>query len=131
MKLIVAMQEEGKIFTADHLLSLREERIDGKNIQVDVNNAKLMGLVEDLEASDRLLILRAKNTGSWINACGITVNYIVLAATEFCYLLCARYDVTPPPRTLIKLYVLYKSFSICSWKTLHPLGKQKIRGGGT
>ena len=53
-----------------------------KNLD-DSNNAKLKGIADDLEASGRCLIIRAKSTGSWINVRGITVTGTVLAATEF------------------------------------------------
>ena len=62
----------------------------------DVNDAKLKGLIDDLEALDHRLILCAKNTSSCTTIQGTTVNGTVLAATYFRNCLCARYDVTPP-----------------------------------
>ena len=67
-----------------------------KKIRDYANNIKLKEIVENLKASERRFILRAKNTGSWMNIPVTTVTGIVLAAKEFCDFLCARYDVTPP-----------------------------------
>ena len=47
----------------------------------DANDARLKELVKDIEASDRRLVLLAKNTGSWLNVRGTTVNGTVLATT--------------------------------------------------
>ena len=74
--------------TANHLLVLREERCEGLKIQDDANNAKLKGLINDHKSPGGRLVLRAKNTGSWLTAQGSTVTGIVLAATEFRYFLC-------------------------------------------
>ena len=58
--------------------------------------AKLKGLVKDLEATDLSLVICAKNTGSWLTVWGTIVTGTVLAAMEFSDFLCARYDATPP-----------------------------------
>ena len=50
-------------------------------IRDEVNEAKLKVLVKDLEALDRRLILRAKNTGSWMTVQHTTVTGTVLVAT--------------------------------------------------
>ena len=50
----------------------------------------------DFDNTDRRLILYTKSTGSWMNVRGTMVTGKVLAATEFCDFLCARYNVTPP-----------------------------------
>ena len=78
-----------KFSTSDHLLTIREERRDRQKIQDDANNAKLKGLIYDHKSPGGRLVLRAKNTGSWLTAQGSTVTGIVLAATEFRYFLCA------------------------------------------
>ena len=91
------MKGECKFFSANHLLSLREERCDGQKNWDDVNDTKIKELVADLLSADRRLILRTKNIGAWQNVKGNMVTGAVLAATEFCGFLCARYDVTPPP----------------------------------
>ena len=72
---------EGEFSTAYHMLDLREERRD---IQQIWDDAKLKGLVDDLEANDRRLILLTKNTGSWLIVRGTTVTGTLLAATDFC-----------------------------------------------
>ena len=61
----------------------------------DANDVKLRRLVNGLDAPDSRLILCAKNIGSCMTIQGTTVTGTVLAATEFCEFLFARYDVTP------------------------------------
>ena len=65
-----------------------------KKIRDDTNNSKLKGLVNDIEAPGRCLILSANNTGYWLIIRGTTVTGTVLAAMEFHDFLCAHYDVT-------------------------------------
>ena len=77
------MTGEGKFSNADHLLVLREERYDGQKIRDYTNDAKLKDLVSDLDSADQLVILRAKNTGAWLNVQGTMVTGTELAATEF------------------------------------------------
>ena len=60
------MTREGELANADHLLALMEERRHGQRSRDDVNDAKLKELVEDLDGTNRRLILRAKNTGAWL-----------------------------------------------------------------
>ena len=67
-----------------------------EKIRDDAINAKFKVLVNDLEEPDHRILLRAKNTGSWLTVWGTTVTGTVLAAIYFCDFLCARYDVTPP-----------------------------------
>ena len=50
----------------------------------------------DLNGTDCHLNLRSKITRACLNVQGTTVTGAVLAAMEFCDLLCAHYDVTPP-----------------------------------
>ena len=54
----------------------------------DVNDAKIKGLIRDLDTPDRYIILCAKITGVWMNVQGNKVTCTVLAATEFCGFLC-------------------------------------------
>ena len=44
----------------------------------NANVANIGGLVNNLEETDRRLILRAKHTGFWINVRGTTVNSTVI-----------------------------------------------------
>ena len=67
-----------------------------KKIQYDANNANIKGLVKYLKAPDRRLILRAKNTSSWMTVRSTMVTITVLGATEFCDFLCTHYDFPPP-----------------------------------
>ena len=60
-----------------------------------MNGAKLKGLVGNIIGTNRRLILRAKNTGDWLNIHGTAVTGTVLSAMGFCDLLCAYYNVTP------------------------------------
>ena len=95
---------EGKFSNSGHLLALREEIRDRQKNWDGANDAKIKGLVRDLDTTNRSLILRSKIIGTWINIRGTTETGTVLAATEFCGLLCARYNVTPPPNLQSKLY---------------------------
>ena len=94
-KLIGYVTGERSFSTDGHLMVFREERHDGPKIRDGSKGAKLKGLVDDLEAPERRLILCANNTGLWLTVQDTTVTSTVLAATEF-RLSCARYDVTPP-----------------------------------
>ena len=95
-ELIGAITREREFSTANNLLDIREERSDGQKVQDDSNGAKLKGLAKDIKAIDNCLIIRAKNTVSWPTVRGTTVTGTVLAATDFCGFLCARYDANPP-----------------------------------
>ena len=61
-ELIWSVTGKGKLSTTNHPPELREERRDRQKIWDDANNAKLRGLVENLEAPDLCLILSSKNT---------------------------------------------------------------------
>ena len=90
------MTGEGGFFTANRLLTLREAKRDLRKVRDDTNHAKLKGLVNDLKAPYRHQIISAKHKGFLLNVQGTTVTCIVLAAIQFCDLLCTLYDVTPP-----------------------------------
>ena len=90
------MTGEGAFSNAGHLLVLREERHDVQKTRDDINDAKLKGLVRDLDGTNRRIIICVKITGSWLNIQDTTVTGTVLAATEFINLLYAHYYVTPP-----------------------------------
>ena len=77
-----------KFSTDFRLLELREESHDRQKIQDDANDAKLKGLVQDLEAPDHRLILRAKITGSWLTVWGTVVTGTLLAAIFFLFFVC-------------------------------------------
>ena len=74
------MKGECKFFSANHLLSLREERRGGHKNRYDKNNVKLKGLVWYLISTDRRLIPRARNTGACMNFQGTTVTSAVFLA---------------------------------------------------
>ena len=84
-----------KFSNADRLLALREESRDGQENRDDFNDAKLRGLVRDIDSTDPHIILRTKVIGSWLNTQVNTVTGEVLAAMECHGFLCASYDVTP------------------------------------
>ena len=65
-------------------------------MQGDANNAKITGPVKDLESLDRHLIIRSKNTGSWLTTRDTTVTSTVVSATGFRDFLSTCYNVTPP-----------------------------------
>ena len=83
MELIRSVTGGGEFSNAYHLLALREERHERKNIQDDVNNSKLKELVEDLNGTDRCIIIITKNTGAWLNVGDTTVAGTVLVAPDF------------------------------------------------
>ena len=64
-------------------------------IRDNANNAKLKGLVEDLEAPDRCLILRAKSTGSCLTLWCNTATVTVVMAAEF-LVFCMHVMMLPP-----------------------------------
>ena len=61
------MTRERLFSNADCLLALSEERRDRPKNRDDVNDVKLKELVSDLDFTNHCLILRSKNTGSWMN----------------------------------------------------------------
>ena len=65
-------------------MGLREERRDRKKIRDDAKNLKLVVLFMELKATDRRLIIRAKNTGYWMTVWGTILTGIVIVAMEFC-----------------------------------------------
>ena len=81
--------------TADHLLELKEERRDGQKKRYGDNNVKIKGIVDDIGALGRHLILRAKNIGYWMALRVAMLTGTVLAATKCRGFLCTCYDVTP------------------------------------
>ena len=83
-ELIGAVTGARSFSTANRLLGLREERCHGQKIQDDANEVKPKGLDDKLEASDRRLILRAKNASSYMTVRGTIVTGTVFVATEFC-----------------------------------------------
>ena len=76
-------------------MEIREERRDGQKIQDDTNKAKLKWLVKYLESLDLCLVLRAKNTGSWLTVQGTLVTGTVLLAKGFRNF-CPRIMMLPP-----------------------------------
>ena len=94
-ELIRAMMGRRAFFNDNQILTLGEERRDGKKYQEVANKTKLKGLVRDLNGTDRRLILRAKITGAWTSIRGTTVSGTVFSATEFWDFLCKRYNVSP------------------------------------
>ena len=89
------MTRGGAFSNTGHLMAIREEMHGGQKNRDAANDATLKGLVGNIKGTKPHLILRAKNTGTWINIHGTTVTGTVLPATEFCYFLCACYNVTP------------------------------------
>ena len=81
---IRAVMGEGTFSNAIKFLVLREERRDGQKIWDNVNDAKLKGLVADLDGTSHCMIVRSRNTGAWLNVRGTTVTGTVLLAMEFC-----------------------------------------------
>ena len=60
MEMIWSVTREVGLSTSDHILVQKEERRD-KKIRDDTNKANPNELVEELESSDRRLILSSKN----------------------------------------------------------------------
>ena len=79
MELIWSVTGRGKLSTTNHPLEIREERRDRQKIWDDANNAKLKEIVDIIKATDCRLIIRARNTGSWLTIRGtIDGNYWVI-----------------------------------------------------
>ena len=95
IEFIRAVTGEGAFSNANHLLALREEMCDRQKIWYVVNDSKIKDLVVDLDSPDQWLTICAKNKGVCMNVGGTTLAGTLLAATEFCDLVCACYDVTP------------------------------------
>ena len=70
-------------------------------IRDDANKAKLKGLVKDLKALNRHLIIRAKNTGSWMAIQVTIITDTVLAAADFLDF-CVKVMILPPPKPPFK-----------------------------
>ena len=81
----------------NHLLALREKRPNGQKNWDGVKDAKIKKPSTDIDSTNCCLILRAKNTGAWMNVRGTTVTSTVFSSKEFRDFLCAHYNVTPPP----------------------------------
>ena len=95
-ELIRVVTREGAFSTTNHLLALREDMTDRQKRWDAVNNSKVKGLVNDIEASDCCLILCTKNIGSWMKVQGTMITGTVLATMEFRKIFCTWYDATPP-----------------------------------
>ena len=67
--------------TANHLLSISEERRDVKKDRDVAYESKLKGLVKNRKVTYKPLLLRAKSTGTWISVRGTKVSGTVLSAT--------------------------------------------------
>ena len=86
----------GGVFSnINHLRTLREERRDGQKEREVANEIKLKGLFRYLKGTKINLILRSKITGAWLSVYNNTFLDTVFYATEFRYLLCARYNIYP------------------------------------
>ena len=82
-------------------------------IQDDANDVKPKGLDDKLEASDRRLILRAKNASSYVTVQGTIVTGTVFAATEFCDFFVHVVMLHPP--NLLKIVLLCSVLLGKSW----------------
>ena len=85
----------GRFSNADHLRALGEERRNGKKYREAVYETKVKDLVRAIKFTGKRLTICSKITGAWLSVCGATVSGTVLPATEFQYLSCARYNVSP------------------------------------
>ena len=85
----------GVFSNAEHLRTLSEERRDGKKSRDVAYKSRLMGLVRDLQDTDKPPLLLSKITGAWLIVHGTTVSGTVLSATESWNFLFAHYNVSP------------------------------------
>ena len=60
---------------------LRKEIRDEKKVWDETNGVKLKGIVDDLEAPEKCIIIRPNNKVYWLTIRGNTVTVTVLAAT--------------------------------------------------
>ena len=94
-KLMSAVTGEREFSTDEHMQAVKAEQLEDKKYQDIANDVKLRGIIRYQGAFKKLLFLRYKQMGAWMGARGTTVTGTILAATELCYFLCARYNVTP------------------------------------
>ena len=73
----------GAFSNIDHIWNLSEEICNKKKYRDTAYETKLTGLVRNLKVTDKLQILCAKITGSWLSVRGTTALGTVLSATEF------------------------------------------------
>ena len=95
-ELIRAVKGESEFPTADNLQAVKEERSDGRKTWDNIKEAKLEEFVKTLDAFDRHLFFRTKQTGSWLIAQGTMVTGTVLSAMEYHDFVCTCYKITPP-----------------------------------
>ena len=69
--------------TDDHIWAIKKERKDREKYWDDANDEKMRVMVSDQIASNKLLSLPAKHTGSWLSVHGTTVTGTILAVAEF------------------------------------------------
>ena len=79
--MVWAVTGRGSFSNVDNLLTLSDERRDGKKYWDAAYEYKLKGLVINIKVTHKRLILRIKNTGAWLSVCGTTVSGTVLSAT--------------------------------------------------
>ena len=95
-ELIRDMKGERKLSTDDHVWAVYQERIDSRKTQDDVNNSKLEVIVNNLGDFDSRILLRAKQSVSWMTVRGTTVTGRLLSPMELRDFLCACYNDTSP-----------------------------------
>ena len=79
----MAMKGEIKISAADHPQAVEEEMSNRRKTRDDVNGAKLEGIVNNLNAFEPHILIRAKQTVSWMTTWSNTVTGTVISAMEF------------------------------------------------
>ena len=77
------MKEESEFSTTNNLQAVKEEISDGREIHDDLNKAKLEGIVNNLNAFEPHILIRAKQTVSWMTTWSNTVTGTVISAMEF------------------------------------------------
>ena len=98
--LIGAIDGASEFSAANYFLAPMEKMCDGQKIWDDANDSKLKGLFKDLEEPDQHIVLRSKNTGSWLTVRGATVTGILLLAMEFRGFLCTLQCYPPNLRKI-------------------------------
>ena len=105
VKLTYTVTGKSDFSTANHVRAVIEDHSEGQKARNKANEIKLAEHFQELPKLDHRILLRMKNTGSWMATCGTRVTGKVLLDMELCDFLCACYNLTPPiPRKNVMVF---------------------------
>ena len=90
------MTDKIEFLTANHVRAVSEEGSEVQKARDEANDIKLVVTGQDCPNLECIIMLRAKNTGSWLMARGTKVIIKVLSGMEFFDFLCSCYNLTLP-----------------------------------